>query len=130
MHVPASVRGFAIMRVGAGLTAIAAPSVLARLFGISTAEARSPLAATTSAFFGIRELGMATVTLGATPSEPRALRRLLVVNAATDGLDLLVLGVQAVRRPRLRRGVLLFGPGAVLSVVLHLRAAQRVEMLP
>ncbi len=130
MEIPASVKGFAVMRVGAGIAAIAAPGVLAGLFGMPAAEARTPLAASTSAFFGVRELGLAAITVGATVGEPRALRRLLRVNAATDGLDLLVLGLRAIRQPGLRRGVALFGPGALLSVVLHLRAAQRVELRP
>jgi len=130
MEIPTSVKGFAAMRVGAGVIGIVAPSVLARLFGLAPADARTPLAASASAFFGIRELGLAALTVGATGREPVALRRLLVANAATDALDVLVLGLRAVRQPALRRGVLLFGPGALLSVVLHLRAAQRVEILP
>ncbi len=130
MEIPTSVKGFAAMRVGAGVVAIAAPSVLARLFGLPAADAGTPFAASTSAFFGIRELGLAAITTGATVREPVALRRLLLVNAATDALDLLVLGLRAIREPRLRRGVLLFGPGALLSVVLHLRAARKVEILP
>lgn len=128
MDVPLSVKGFAAMRVGAGLVSIVAPSVLGRLFGFPAAEARTSLAASTSTFFGVRELALAALILGADTSEPRAWRRLLVVNAATDGLDFLVLGVRAVRQPGLRRGVLLFGPSAALSVALHLRAAQKVEV--
>ena len=130
MEIPTSVKGFAAMRTGAGVLAIAAPSVLARLFGFRPEDARTPLAASTSAFFGVRELGLAAVTLGATGSEPLALRRLLLVNAATDGLDLLIVGLRAIRHPGLRRGVLFFGPAALLSVVLHLKAAQNVEILP
>lgn len=128
MDVPASVKGFLAMRVGAGVVAIAAPSLLARLFGFPAGEAARPLAASATTFFGVRELALAAITAGATANEPRALRRLLVVNAATDGLDLMVLGVRAVRQPSLRRGVAAFGPGAALSVVLHLRAAQKVEV--
>jgi hypothetical protein len=41
-----------------------------------------------------------------------------------------ILGVKAIRRPALRRGLVLFGPGAAISVVLHLRAARRVEVGP
>lgn len=130
MDVPVSVKGFAAMRVGAGLVAIAAPSGLARLFGFPATDARIPLAASASTLFGVRELALAAITAGATASEPRGLRRLLVVNAATDALDFVVLGVRAIRQPGLRRGVLLFGPGAALSVVLHLRAAQRVDLIP
>ena len=130
MEIPTSVKGFAAMRAGAGVLAIAAPSVLARLFGLPSADARRPLAASASAFFGIRELGLAGLTVGASSREPVALRRLLVINAATDALDLVVLGLRAIRQPGLRRGVLLFGPAALLSVVLHLQAAQKVEILP
>lgn len=130
MDIPLPVKGFAAMRVGAGVAAVAAPSLLARLFGLPAADARNPLAVSASAFFGIRELGLAAITVGATGVEPLALRRLLVVNAATDGLDVLVLGLKAIRQPSLRRSVALFGPAALLSVVLHLRAAQQVELLP
>ncbi|MEO5678802.1 MAG: DUF4267 domain-containing protein [Acidimicrobiales bacterium] len=128
MDVPAPVKGFLVMRIGAGLVAIAAPSVLARLFGFRAAEARNPLAVSTATFFGVRELALAALTLGASRAEPRALRRLLLVNAATDGLDLLLVGGRAARQRNLRRGVALFGPGAALSVALHLRAAQQVEV--
>ncbi len=128
MDVPASVKGFAAIRVGAGVTAIAAPSVLARLFGFPAGEGGRPLAASTATFFGVRELALAAITTGASVNEPRALRRLLLVNAATDGLDLVVIGVRAIRQPSLRRAVVAFGPGAALSVVLHLRAAGKVEV--
>ncbi len=130
MELPLSVKGFTAMRVGAGLVAVAAPSVLARFFGLSSTEARTPFATSISTFFGVRELVLAALTVGAAGSEPRARRRLLVANAATDGLDVVVLGVKAIRQPALRRGLVLFGPGAALSVVLHLRAAQRVEVGP
>ena len=130
MDVPLSVKGFTAMRVGAGLVAVAAPSVLARFFGLPASEARTPFATSTGTFFGVRELVLAALTVGAAGTEPRALRRLLVANAATDGLDVVVLGVKAIREPALRRGLVLFGPGAALSVVLHLRAARRVEVGP
>jgi len=130
MDVPLPVKGFAAMRVGAGLVSIAAPSVLGRLFGFPASEATTSLAASTSTFFGVRELGLAALTVGAATGEPRALRRLLLVNAATDGLDFLLLGLRAIRQPSLRRGVVLFGPSAALSVVLHLGAARRVEVGP
>ena len=45
-------------------------------------------------------------------------------------LDLVLVGARAVRQPALRRPVLLFAPAAALSVVLHLRAAQKVEIIP
>ena len=129
MDVPLSVKGFATMRVGAGLAAIAVPSVLARALGLPVAQARTPLALSATAFFGIRELGLAAVTVGATPDEPKALRRLLFVNAATDGLDVVILGLKGIRNPRLRRSVVLFAPAAVFSVLLHLRAAKKVEVV-
>lgn len=130
MDLPLSVKGLTAMRVGVGLVAIAAPSLFSRLFGLPPAEARTSMAIMGSSFFGIRELALAALTAGASTAEPRARRRLLLVNAATDGLDLAVLGARAVRQPALRRGVLLFGPGAVGSVVLHLRAAAKVEIIP
>ncbi len=130
MDVPIPVKGFAAVRVGAGLVAIAAPVVLARLFGFPATDGRRPLATSTSTFFGVRELALAAITVGASASEPRALRRLLVVNGATDGLDFLVLGLRSIRQPALRRGVALFGPSAALSVVLHLRAARKVAVGP
>ena len=118
------------MRLGVGMTAIAAPSLLAVAFGLPAASARTPMAVLASSFFGIRELTLVGITAGATRSEPRALRRLLVVSAATDALDLTALGLRSIRQPALRRAVLLAGPAAVLSVVLHLRAAQNVEITP
>ncbi len=130
MDLSASVKGLMAMRVGVGLSAIAAPSAFALLFGLPPAEARTSMAVMGSSFFGIRELSLAGITAGATAAEPRALRRVLLACAATDGLDLVVLGARAVRQPALRRAVLLFGPGAALSVLLHWRAAQKVEVMP
>jgi len=128
MDLDLPLKGITAMRVGAGVAAIAVPSVLGRLFGFPAKDAHSGLAVSTSTFFGVRELGLAALTVGASRTEPRALRRLLVVNAATDGLDFVVLGLRAIRQPGLRRGLVLFAPTAALSVVLHLRAAQRVEV--
>lgn len=126
MDPQVSVKGLAAMRLGVGLTAIATPTVFAYAFGLPPAEARTPMAIMGTTFFGIRELALAGMAVGAAETEPQALRRLLLVCAATDGLDLALLGARAVRRPALRRAVLLFGPPAVLSVVLHVRAARRV----
>ncbi len=128
--LPAAVMGLAAMRIGVGVTAIATPSVFALAFGLSRADARTPMALVGSTFFGIRELALAGITAGATASEPRALRRLLVASAAVDGLDLALLGLRSIRRPTLRRAVVMFAPAAVASVALHLRAAQRVEITP
>ena len=130
MDLPPVVKGLAAMRLGVGGTALAAPSAFALVFGRPAAEARSPMALLGSTFFGIRELTLAGITAGASATEPRALRRVLLACAATDGLDLLLLAARSVRRPGLRRAVLLFGPGAALSVALHLRAAQKVEVIP
>ena len=120
------VKGLTAMRLGVGVTALAAPSVFALAFGRPRAEARTPMALMGSTFFGIREVTLAGITAGATATEPRALRRVLLACAATDGLDLLLLGARAVRQPGLRRAVLLFGPGAALSVALHLIEARKV----
>lgn len=125
-----SVKGLTAMRLGVGLSAIGAPSALAVLFGLPPAEARTPVASMGSAFFGIRELVLAGITVGATAAEPQARRRVLLACAATDGLDLAVLAAKSVRQPALRRAVMIFGPGAALSVVLHLRAARRIEETP
>jgi hypothetical protein len=128
MDLPLTVKGLTAMRLGVGLTAIAAPSAFSFVFDLPRAEARTPTAMMGYAFFGVRELTIAGCTVGATATEPRSLRRVLLACAATDGLDLAVLGLQALRRPALRRAVLLFGPGAALSVLLHLRAARNVEV--
>lgn len=125
-----SVKGLAAMRLGVGLTAIVTPSVFAYAFGRPPAEVRTPMAIMGTTFFGIRELALTGMTAGATEAEPQALRRLLLVCAATDGLDVALLGVRAIRQPALRRAVLLFGPAAALSVALHLRAAQQAGSAP
>lgn len=130
MDLPLSVKGLAAMRLGVGVSAIVAPSVLARLLGLSPADARTPAALMSSTFFGIRELALTGITVGASAAEPRALRRLLLVCAATDGLDLVLTGARAVRQPALRRPVLLFGPGAAISVLLHVSAARKLEVMP
>lgn len=130
MGVPKVLKGFIAVRAGIGVVMIVAPSVLARFLGLPAGEGRRPFAASTSMFFGVRELALAALTATATDREPRGLRRVLMINAATDGLDFLLLGALAVRHPSLRRGVALFVPGAALSVVLHGRAAQQVRMGP
>ena len=130
MDLPAPLKGLAAMRLGVGVTAIAAPQALALAFGLPAAGARTPMAVMGSAFFGVRELALVGITAGATKSEPRALRRLLVVSAATDALDLTVLGLRSIRQPPLRRALLLAAPAALASIVLHLRAAQDVEITP
>ena len=128
MDLPLSVQGLTAFRVGVGLSALGAPSVFALVFGLP--PARTPMADMGMSFFGIRELVLAGITAGAATAEPRARRRVLLAGAATDGLDLVVLGARAIRQPALRRAVLLFGPGAALSVALHLRAARKVEVTP
>jgi len=116
------------MRLGVGVTALAYPSAFALVLGRPPAEGRTPMATITTTFFGIRELGITAITLGASADEPRALRRTLLLGAATDGLDLVIVAIRSIRRPALRRAVLLFAPASVISVALHLRAAQNVEV--
>lgn len=130
MDLPVPLKGLAALRLGIGVTAIATPSLLAAAFGLPPAGAKTPSGTMWSAFFGVRELALVGITAGATTSEPRGLRRLLVVCAATDALDLTVVGIRSIRQPALRRAVLLFAPAALLSVFLHLRAAQNVEITP
>jgi len=127
MDLPASVMGLTAMRVGVGLAAVTAPPLFATVFGLPPGEARTPMATMGSAFFGIRELVLAGITVGATTGEPRARRRVLLACAATDGLDVVVLGIRAIRQPPLRRAVVMFAPGALVSVALHLRAARKLE---
>jgi len=123
-----SVMGLAAVRVGIGMAALAVPTSFAIGFGRPRAEARTPMALTVGSFFGVRELVLGGLVLGAGADEPRARRRLLVACAVTDGLDLVVLGAKAVRRPALRRAALLLAPGAVASTFLHLRAARKLEV--
>lgn len=130
MDLPASVKALTAIRVGVGVSALTAPSALAIVFGRPRAEATTPMATLASSLFGVRELGLAAITARATADEPRGLRRILLIGAATDGLDLVVMGLWAVRDPRLRRTVFLFAPASLLSVALHLRAAQKVEVTP
>ena len=130
MDLPASVKGLSAMRLGVGVAALTVPRTFAVVFGRPAAEASTPMATIVSTLFGIRELGLTAITLGAASDEPRALRRILLLGAATDGLDLLIVGARAVRRPALRRAVVLFAPASLLSVGLHLRAAQRMEVAP
>lgn len=130
MDLPVPVQGLVAMRAGVGLTVLTAPSALALSFGLPPADARRPMAAVMAGFFGVRELALAALTAGASGAEPQARRRVLLACAATDGLDLAVVGVRAIRQPRLRRAVLLFGPAAVLSVVLHVLAASKVDATP
>lgn len=128
MDLPASVKGLTAMRLGVGVTALTYPSALALVFGRPPSETRAPMAMLASTLFGIRELGLTAITAGATTDEPKALRRILLIGAATDGLDLMLVGIRAIRQPALRRAVLLFAPASLLSVGLHLRAAQKVEV--
>ena len=108
MDLPAPLKGLAVLRFGIGVTAITTPSLLAAAFGLPAAGAKTPAGTMWSAFFGFRELALVGITAGATTSEPRGLRRLLVVCAATDALDLPVVGIRSIRQPALRRAVLLF----------------------
>ena len=127
MDLPASVKGLTAMRLGVGVTALIYPAAFALVFGRPPAEARSPMATIGSTLFGVRELGLSAVTAGASKDEPRALKRILLVGAATDALDLALVGIRSIRQPGLRRAVILFAPASLLSVGLHLRAAQNVE---
>lgn len=128
MDVPDSVMGLAAVRLGIGLAALAVPSSFALGFGRPLAEARTPMALVGSGFFGVRELTLVGLTATASVAEPKALKRLLYACAATDGLDFAVLAIRAMRRPGLRRAVLLLAPGAAVSVFLHIRAAQKIEV--
>lgn len=128
MDLPASVMGLTAMRLGTGIAALTTPSLFALVFGRPVSEATSPMATMASSFFGIRELGLVAATVGASAAEPRARRRILLVGAATDGLDLVVLGIRAIREPALRRPVMMFAPASIISVALHLRAARQVEV--
>ncbi len=130
MDLPASVKGLTAMRLGVGLAALTVPKSFALAFGRPLDEAATPTATIASTLFGIRELGLTAITVGASADEPRALRRILLLGAATDGLDLVIVGIRAVRQPALRRAVVLFAPASILSVALHLRAAQKVEVQP
>lgn len=130
MDLPASVKGLTVMRLGLGTAALTLPKAFALAFGRPTAEATTPMATIGGTLFGIRELGLAAITAKASPDEPRALRRILLLGAATDGLDLLLVGLRAIRQPALRRAVVLFAPASIVSVALHLRAAQKVEVAP
>lgn len=130
MDVPDSVMGLVAVRLGIGLAALTVPSLFALGFGRPMAEARTPMALVGSGFFGVRELTLAGLTATASADEPKALKRLLYACAATDGLDFAILAIRAMRRPALRRGVVLLAPGAAVSVFLHLRAAQRIEVTP
>jgi hypothetical protein len=128
MDLPASVKGLTAMRLGVGVTALTYPTAFALVFGRPTAEARTPLATMASTLFGIRELGLTAITAAASADEPKALKRILLIGAATDALDLVLIGVRAIRQPALRRAVVLFAPASLLSVGLHIRAAQKVEV--
>ena len=128
MDLPASVKGLTAMRVGVGVTALTFPAAFALVFGQPAADARTPMATMACTLFGIRELGLSAVTAGAAADEPKALKRILLVGAATDALDLVLIGIKAIRQPALRRAVVLFAPASLLSVALHIRAAQKVEL--
>ena len=130
MDLSLSLKGLTAMRLGVGVGALTTPSIFAVVFGRPAAEARTPMATMVSTLFGIRELGLVAATVGASAAEPRAQRRILLVGAATDALDLVIVGLRSIRQPALRRAVVMFAPASIISVALHLRAARKVEVAP
>ena len=74
--------------------------------------------------FASREAALGALTLGAS-SEPEARKRILLINAAVDGMDALAATLVA-RKTRSLRLFALLVPGAVASSVGHFLAAQQV----
>jgi hypothetical protein len=76
--------------------------------------------------FASREAALGVITLGAT-SDPVARKRILLINAAVDGLDALTATLVA-RKTRSLRLFAFAVPGALASSVGHFLAAQQVAV--
>ena len=74
--------------------------------------------------FASREAALGAMTLGA-GSDPGARKRILLINAAVDGVDALTATLVA-RKTRSLRLFAFAVPGAVASSVAHFLAAQQV----
>ena len=74
--------------------------------------------------FASREAALGAITLGAA-SDAAARKRILLINAAVDGMDALMATLVARKTHSLRLFAFLV-PGAVVSSVGHFLAAQQV----
>lgn len=99
------------------------PKAMSVAVGLRRREANTA-AGMWARLFASREAALGAITLGAV-SDPAARKRILLVNAAVDGLDALTATLVA-RRTRSLRLFAFAVPGAVVSSVGHFLAAQQI----
>lgn len=111
------------LRLAFAATTLLAPKAAACAIGVRPRDV-NPAGAVWARLFATREAALGAVTLGA-GSDPALRKRILLMNAAVDGIDALAAALVA-RKTRSLLLLLLVVPGALASSVGHLLAAQQV----
>ena len=106
------VNGLALGRIAIGATALASPSLAARLFRLDLA--RNPQLGYMSRMFGSREIALGAITLLA---KGKARRRLVALGMAVDGADAFA-GYDAMRTGSVPQSVGVFLTAPALGAVV------------
>lgn len=121
------IRKFPYVRFGYAVAALFTPK-LATAAILAKPSEMTPAAVSWAALFATREAALGAITLESERLDPATRRKVLLLNAAVDGVDAAAIFAFALRRRAIP--LLLLVPAGILSVMAHVQAAQELNDIP
>jgi hypothetical protein len=118
----------AYVRIGYAVAAFFTPKLATAAIGGRPSQV-TPAAMGWAGVFASREAAMGALTLGSEDLDPATRRKVLLLNAAIDAVDVVAI-VALAKRQRSILPLLLAVPVGVLSVVAHVQAARPLAGAP
>lgn len=115
----------AMARIGFAAQAFLTPKLATPFVGAKRNE-MTPSAMAWAGLFASREAALGAFTLASEGQDPESRRKVLLLNAFVDALDV-ASALFLSRRQRSIKPLLVLAPLAALSVVAHLQAAQQLR---
>lgn len=128
MELASIPRKMAYARLGYAAAALFTPKLATAAIGAKPGQV-TPAAMGWAGVFASREAALGALTLGSEGLDPAERRKVLLLNAAVDAVDVVAI-LALVKRQRSILPLFLAVPAGVLSVIAHVQAAQQLSTAP
>ena len=118
----------AYARFGYAAAALFTPRLATAALGAKPSQ-MTPAAMGWAGVFASREAALGALTLGSEDLDPATRRKVLMLNAAVDAVDVLAV-VALMKRQRSILPLFVAVPAGVMSIIAHVQAARQLSVAP
>jgi len=128
MEIALVPRQVAYARFGYAAAALFTPRLAAAAMGAKPSQ-MTPAAMGWAGVFASREAALGALTLGSEDLDPATRRKVLLLNAAVDAVDVVAIAA-LMKRQRSILPLFVAVPAGVMSIIAHVQAARQLSAAP